>query len=325
MNINCLNDKIANAKNPLRPIILRAILNIYQNGNNQISAQMVKIECGFIENTISWNNRIPAICNAMRNSLDCGGRISGENRDFNGFTIAFNTTNLKQVITQVIRDKDEMENSSLMTFDKGQNSIFLATCSSAKISEHELKNIPFELKKLSFDNELRSHRNALLDIITNSETVHLRKNEKLKKYISITNKIDFSRSEMAHLVYSEGRFYNNHAACSKEWSSEISHKIYIVSALFGLIKADNYIPLYDLAMTDKINGCNKFAQKFWKGKLDNLVLQLHKDGAKIFNLLSIDYSNCLNEESKSLLITPIIEFTASDAPSKRGKWLKSNI
>ena len=89
MNINCMNDKIANSHNSLRPIILRAILNIYQNGNNEISAKMVKIECGIIDNTVIWDNKIPAICSGMRNTLECGGRIKGEDRDFNGFTIAF--------------------------------------------------------------------------------------------------------------------------------------------------------------------------------------------------------------------------------------------
>ena len=87
MNVNCMNDKIANSNNSLRPIILRAILNIFQNGNNEISANMVKIECGIINKTVLWNNKIPAICSGMRNVLDCGGIIIGEDRDFNGFKI----------------------------------------------------------------------------------------------------------------------------------------------------------------------------------------------------------------------------------------------
>ncbi len=123
MNINCLNDKIANANNPLRPIILRAILNIYQNGNNQISAQMVKIECGFIENTISWNNRIPAICNAMRNSLDCGGRISGENRDFNGFTIAFGDNIEGYVVPQIKIKAETIKKESVPDSIKSNNNL----------------------------------------------------------------------------------------------------------------------------------------------------------------------------------------------------------
>ena len=89
MNFNCMNEKIANAQSRLKPIILRAILKIYQNGKNEISAQMVRNECSIIDNDINWNNRLPAICNIMRKTLDCGGRIKGEDRDFNNFTIFF--------------------------------------------------------------------------------------------------------------------------------------------------------------------------------------------------------------------------------------------
>ncbi len=323
MNINCMNDKIANAHNPLKPIILSAILNIYQNGNNEISAQMVKIECAEIDNTIIWNNRIPAICSAMRNSLDCGGRIIGEDRDFNGFTITFGSDNLKQVIqqktseTNSLKTKENKENSLKSIVEKDPKNIFLITCSSRKIKENELSNNPFELESLSFNDELKDHRVNLIKLITNPETVHLRKEK------SIINNINFSKSELAHLVYSEGKFYNKHAAFSKDWAIEVSRKIYIVSALFGLIRADDYIPLYDLAMNDTINNSNNFAQKFWKDKLDNIIMKLHKNDFKILNLLSNDYSNCFNEQSKDLLIIPKIEFTRSDAPSKRGKWLKS--
>jgi cytoplasmic iron level regulating protein YaaA (DUF328/UPF0246 family) len=201
--------------------------------------------------------------------------------------------------------------------ENSRNSIFLITCSSSKIKEKELKDKSFDFENLSFNKELKQYRKELIEIITNPKTVHLRKQK------IITNKINFSKTELAYLVYSEGKFYNEHAACSKDWSIEVTQKNYIVSALFGLIRADDYIPLYDLAMNDKINNCRNFAQKFWKGKLDNLIFQLHKNGGKIYNLLSIDYSNCFNEQSKGLLITPKIEFTKSDAPLKRGRWLKS--
>jgi cytoplasmic iron level regulating protein YaaA (DUF328/UPF0246 family) len=201
--------------------------------------------------------------------------------------------------------------------ENSRNNIFLITCSSSKIKEKELKDTSFDFENLSFNKELKEYRKELIELITNPKTIHLR-DQKI-----ITNKINLFKTELAHLVYSKGKFYNEHAACSKDWSIEISQKIYIVSALFGLIRADDYIPLYDLAMNDTINNSNNFAQKFWKGKLDNLIFQLHKNGEEIYNLLSENYSKCLQKESKSLLITPKIEFARSNAPSKRGKWLKS--
>jgi len=320
MNINCLNDKIANANNPLKPIILRAILNIYQNGNQEISARMVKTECVDIDNSILWNNRLPAICNTMRSALDCGGKIKGEDRNFNDFTVTFNTDNFKQAIQQITSKTISVktkENPLKSIVEKDPKNVFLITCSSSKINENELSNKPFKLENLSFNDELKDHRMNLIKLIANPETVHLRKEK------SITNNINFSKSELAHLVYSEGRFYNKHAACSKDWSIEVLQKVYIVSALFGMIRADDYIPLYDLAMNDTINNSHNFAQKFWKGKLDNIIMELYKSDFKILNLLSNDYLNCFNEQSKDLLITPKIDFTGSDATLKRGRWLKS--
>ena len=89
MNINCINNKIANSKSALKPIILQAIRNLYLNSNHQMTARMVKNQCIILDANISWEQKNPAICNSMRNSIECGGRIIGEDRDFNDFTIAF--------------------------------------------------------------------------------------------------------------------------------------------------------------------------------------------------------------------------------------------
>ena len=89
MNINCINNKIANANNALKPIILQAIKDIYLNGNHQMTARMVKNKCIILDANILWNEKNPAICNSMRNAIECGGRIVGEDRDFNDFTITF--------------------------------------------------------------------------------------------------------------------------------------------------------------------------------------------------------------------------------------------
>ncbi len=89
MNINCINNQIAIANGVLQPIILQAIKNIYLMGNHQMTASMIRNQCILIDNNKPWGGRLPAICNAMRNAIQCGGRIIGEDRDFNDFTIAF--------------------------------------------------------------------------------------------------------------------------------------------------------------------------------------------------------------------------------------------
>lgn len=93
MDINCMNNKIANANGVLQPTILQAILDLYLDGNQRMTANMVKERCSLINANISWNQRLPAICNSMRKAIQCGGIIVGEDRDFNGFTISFNIGN----------------------------------------------------------------------------------------------------------------------------------------------------------------------------------------------------------------------------------------
>lgn len=89
MNTNCLIKKIATARGILQPTILQAILNLYQRGIIQMSACEVKEECYRLDNTKDWNGRLPAMCHAMRNAIECDGRIVGEDRDHNEFTITF--------------------------------------------------------------------------------------------------------------------------------------------------------------------------------------------------------------------------------------------
>jgi hypothetical protein len=85
----CLQNKIATSVGSLQSTIIKAILNLYQRGYLQMSAKMVRDECISLNNENPWRKSIPAICNAMRNAINCGGRIIGEDRDFLGFKITF--------------------------------------------------------------------------------------------------------------------------------------------------------------------------------------------------------------------------------------------
>lgn len=85
----CLEKKIASAQRSLQPIILTAILNLYVNGLRTITARNVKDECKCLNHNVDWNRRIAAICNSMRSLADCGGKITGEDKDSNDFAINF--------------------------------------------------------------------------------------------------------------------------------------------------------------------------------------------------------------------------------------------
>jgi cytoplasmic iron level regulating protein YaaA (DUF328/UPF0246 family) len=112
MNINCIDYKITNANGVLQPIILQAIKDIYLKGDHQMTARMVRNQCISTDNNIPWGGRLPAICNAMRNSIGCGGRIIGEDRDYLDFTIAFdsNGNNLEIKTPKKTNPKVESKN-----------------------------------------------------------------------------------------------------------------------------------------------------------------------------------------------------------------------
>jgi len=212
------------------------------------------------------------------------------------------------------------------------NKIFLIPCSSSKILKKELEKKPFKLKNLSFHKKLGKHRKKLIKILKISECkrTHIRvkkvtKNKKTKyERTEINNKFIFKKTAQAHKLYSKGRFYNNKASCSIYWSDQDKTKIYIISALFGIIRADDYIPLYDLAMNDEIDKIKSRATKFWNGELDEIIKNLSKDGYSIYNLLGKKYNQCISK-TKCLTTIPCVEFSRSDADGKRGNWLKKNL
>ena len=348
MNINCINNKIITVKGVLQPIVLQAIKDIYLQGNNQMNACMVKDHCLNIAPNTSWDGRVPTICNAMRNSIQCGGRIIGEDRDFLDFTIAFdgNGSNIESKITKKTTSKDKenrnmrdekstensIENFSEKNSTSSSYSIFLIPCSSRKILNEELESNPFDINKLEFNNELGDFRKELICKLKIAEqnNTHKRKKTVTKNKISktekinITNEFDFHCTAQANILYSKGNFYRINSSDSVNWKKNDKERIYIVSALFGIIRADNYIPLYDLAMNDEIDRIKNFAQRFWNGKLDVIIEKLISNGCLIYNLLGETYKNSINK-TLQLTIVPDIKVNGSDADEKRGKWLKKNL
>lgn len=210
------------------------------------------------------------------------------------------------------------------------NKIFLIPCSSSKISKIELEKTRFKFKNLSFHKKLGKHRKKLIKIlkISECEGKHRRVKKATKNKQSYTEEIKnefiFKKTAQAHKLYSKGKFYNNKASCSINWSDEDKTKIYIISALFGIIRADDYIPLYDLAMNDEIDGIKSRATKFWNGKLDEIIKNLSKDGYSIYNLLSIEYNKSISK-TKCLTTIPCVKFSGNGANFNRGKWLKENL
>lgn len=210
------------------------------------------------------------------------------------------------------------------------NKIFLIPCSSSKISKNELEKTPFKLKNLSFHKKLGKHRKKLIKILKKSECegTHRRVKKATKNKQTYTeeikNKFIFKKTAQAHKLYSKGKCYHRNSSDSLNWTKKEKEKIFIVSALFGIIRADDYIPLYDLAMNDEIDGIKSFATKFWNGKLDIIIENLISNRYLIYNLLGKQYNNSISKTKHKTKI-PYVKFSGIDADFNRGKWLKENL
>ena len=194
----------------------------------------------------------------------------------------------------------------------------LIPCSKSKIPIEEMQDRKFIISDLSFDSILREERLKLLDLLNDRQNNQTRNNVKKKKYEVVQNDIDFNKSERASKVYSRGILYNS--AKSLSWTSGQSKNIFILSALFGIISANDYIPLYDFAITDRINEKNKFATEFWKKnkKLNSVLDELNERGIKLLNLLSSDYNKVIDIHNN--LVDP--QITSGDKWGYyKGKWI----
>jgi len=105
-----------NVSGKLQPQILKAIDSIVKNGVYEMTANMVKDRCIYMNSSVNWSGRLPAICNGMRNTSACGAIIISEDRDFGGFTIRFDAegnpnipipTDISNYLTPLIKSLKE--------------------------------------------------------------------------------------------------------------------------------------------------------------------------------------------------------------------------
>jgi len=201
--------------------------------------------------------------------------------------------------------------------------IYLLPCSSGKDSSDLLFSSSIE--NLTFQKELNDYRKEFIKLLNNCNS-HKRYARKLG-YIDIPKQnINFNKTKSANELYSKGKLYK--AAKSLTWTSCQKNRIYILSALFGIINANDKIPYYDLAMKDQIDGESNAPQKFWEGKLDKIISNLKIKEPEIYDLLGNDYRDVFNSESKVLLIIPEFNFGINDRSStsiKRGDWLLNSL
>ena len=246
MNINCLNNKIANTNSVLKPIILQAIREIYLNGNHQMTARMVKNQCIILDANILWDKKNPTVCNSMRNSIECGGRIIGEDRDFNDFTIAFdvNGNNLniptpkskstikKKKATSQPKKTSDMSITKQEELILSKNFKVVMVCAGTK-NDSFFTSYPDE----NFVNEAEQNFEHHPDDLIPGKKITWR------EYLE--NNQDDTNLKMAFKLYLPIKYRDIYSDLYKKFKTNF----YILSAGWGLVKSEFKLPKYDISFS----------------------------------------------------------------------------
>jgi cytoplasmic iron level regulating protein YaaA (DUF328/UPF0246 family) len=336
MNINCLNSKIANANGVLQPIILQAIKDIYLNGNHQMTARMVRNQCILIENNKPWDGRLPAICNTMRNSIECGGVIIGEDGDFLGFTISFdgNGNNLeikkpKKTNPKVESKKKELAYNTIEIVKKSKK-----TKPSINKTEEFSKIIEkYNLDKLKNDNRPKlliipcskskspggnNNFNSIFNLYPDSNnSINHYNNERIinsnyfskeirigvnvvdVNYFNIAFNNNLCKRAIDRYDGGESAFYSMYGLKNLYLEKINNNKLHllIISGLYGLLKFDDLIPDYHFEMKKN---------PIWKHPLNFSILNTVKEYIKVNDIPNenVFYSLADNEYRDALKPNP---------------------
>ena len=321
MNINCMNNKIENANGDLQPIILQAIMDIYLNGNHQMTARMVKVQCIILDANRPWNKRLPAICNAMRNSIECGGVIVGEDRNFNDFTIAFggngNNKNIptpKSPLTKENKKSSSKNNKEVknnfndkkidpllksLNWDKLKNKktpklLIISCCDTKSKQPNNLNNAGYI--NYDFGVNISNTRIERLEFYQGLQPDYFYEKERNGELVDKDYFMDClninNRSEALD-VYGSNRSPFYKTEMKDLYRTKIANSnlhLLIISGLYGIIKHSDYINDYHLNIDEGLN--------LWGNELSDAIHQYQEmnniDNDAVFYSLSNTYLPYLN-------------------------------
>jgi cytoplasmic iron level regulating protein YaaA (DUF328/UPF0246 family) len=129
-------------------------------------------------------------------------------------------------------------------------------------------------------------------------------------------KLDWNQTLPAYKLYN-GKVFKK--VSLENWNKKNAH-IIIVSALFGLIKHNEYIPDYNLIMTDKIPETNELISTFWKNKNISQFVSMEKD----VDLLFSKYRKAFNNKGDIIANEPKILWRDKYG-SHKGEWLNDQL
>ena len=275
--MNCIKNLIAQATSPLLPTVLTAVLNLHKKGQFKISALEVRDDCAIMKPTISWRDRIPAICNGMRKLTECNWQIVSEDRDYNEFTIELSknidkinkSTKSKSTISpQNKRVKPSKKNNNMTQQtasinelpwakinDKSKNKLLIIGCAGTKMpgGGKNNKNYFSDHESIIEDrNKVLEQYRKLLDNPTDQDYFN-----KSRREMGAVDSTYFKKQINEKLFlpaierYSGDRFYSRELKeLYKQKNNDCNLHILIVSGLYGILEFRDSIIDYQLEISD---------------------------------------------------------------------------
>jgi hypothetical protein len=308
--MNCIKNLIVQATGPLLPTVLTAVLNLHKNGQFKISALEVRDECAIMKPTISWRNRIPAICNGMRKLTDCNWRIVSEDRDYNEFTIELSknidkinkSTKSKSTISpQNKRVKPSKKNNNMTQQtpsinelpwakinDTSKNKLLIIGCSSSKKDGGDIIKKP----KNTFGAIIKKHRELRMDYYSNL----IAENDNyfypnIKRYKSALKE---EKLMEAYKRYN-GTFYSDELReLYNKANLKNNFNILIISGLYGILDYKDQIIDYHLEMTKGGRRGNDWNDTEIKNVILNYINNKEIADTNVFYCISKGYQEALN-------------------------------
>jgi hypothetical protein len=321
MTLNCIQNLISKSKGKLQPFILTAIKSLLQEGHLTQTAQLVKNKCLTLNPSTPWNERIPAICNTMRNTIPCGSVIISEDKNHNNFTIQFISPTIKkspitsinsapQSKTKNVQKKEIIKvkntNKEFSGINPKTTKLLILGCSDSKSRQpNNLHNQSYQ--NYDFGPQLNLARNSRLNQYLNLPHGHFNNTnrgandvQKKQYYMSALNTANRRPTLTVYGSNSSPFFCPNMKTLYLAAIQNKNLHILIVSGLYGLIRYDDYINDYHFRID---NGQNS-----WGNTISNAIGKYVNDN----NINNNDVHYCLSGS--------YLPYLTNIHPSWKNRW-----
>lgn len=173
---------------------------------------------------------------------------------------------------------------------------YLITCAGSK--RQPIYN-PSSLQELSYDQELFTARKKLIEL-------------------NPLIQLDWNYTLPAWQLYSGNRSKIYPKITETNWTKKCV-EINILSALFGWVKHTDFLPIYDLRMSDRTQLTNQMINKYWHNQ--NLLNQFINPND--IDLLSGDYRKAVHGNANPVATIPNTYF--NDYGVQKGIWLNNQL